>query len=71
MTLLQTLKSFINHRLSVVAEEIFCEVERIIREYEDQDVCLKQHIEQQGRTLELLLQPVIKLHRAGWYHHYT
>ena len=64
MTLLQAVKSFINHRLSVVAEEIFSEVERTIREYEDQDVYFKQQIKQQCRKLELL-QPVIKLHRAG------
>jgi len=68
MTLLETVKSYINHRLSVVAEEIFCEVKRTIRQYEEEDVCLQRHIKEKRTTLEqLLLQPVIKLHRAGWY----
>ena len=64
--LLETVKSYITHRLSVVAEEIFCEVKRAIRQYEEEDVSLRRHIEEKRRTLELLLQPVIKLHRAGW-----
>ena len=67
MTLIQTLKSLFNHRLTVVAEEFFGEVETIVREYEEEVVYLKQQIEQKQRTLDLFLQPVIKVHRAGWY----
>ena len=36
MALLQSLKSFVNERLSAAAEEIFVVVERIITDYEDQ-----------------------------------
>ena len=67
MTLLQTLKSFINRRLAVAAEEILGEVERVVKEYAEESVYLKQQIEQKDKRLQLLLQPVIKLHRAGWY----
>ena len=71
MTLLQTLKSFINRRLAVAAEEILGEVERVVKEYAEESVYLKQQIEQKDKRLQLLLQPVIKLHRAGWYIHYS
>ena len=50
MALLQTLKSFVNERLSAAAEEIFEVVERIITDYEDQceDLAVKQHVRLQA-----------------------
>ena len=71
MALLQTLKSFVNERLSTAAEEICVVVERIITEYEDQAFSSKQQIEQQQRILDAVLKPDIKLHKTGSYSRLT
>ena len=60
------LKSLVNERLSAAAEEIFGGLERILTEYEDEALALKQDIDRKRRLLDLILQPEVKLHRAGW-----
>ena len=65
MALLQTLKSLVNKRLSAAAEEIFGSVGRILTEYEDEALALKQDIDHKRRLLDMILKPEIKLHRSG------
>ena len=60
------LKSLVNERLSAAAEEILRTVGRILTEYEDEALGLKQDIDRKQRLLDMILQPEIKLHRAGW-----
>ena len=66
MALLQMMKSLVNKRLSAAAEEIFGRVGRILTEYEDEALALEQDIDRKRRLLDMILQPEIKLHRAGW-----
>ena len=70
MALLQTLKSLVNERLSAAAEEIFETVGQIVTEYEDEALYLKQEIDRQSRLLDMVLNPYIKLYRAGWYYYF-
>ena len=70
MSLLQTLKSLVNERLSAAAEEIFGTVGQIVTEYEDEAFSLKQEIDRQSRLLDMVLNPYIKLYRAGWYYYF-
>ena len=65
MALLQTLKSLVNQRLSAAAEEIFEVVGRIVTEYENEAFHIKQETACRHRLLDRVLQPIIKLHRAG------
>ena len=66
MALLQTLKSLVNQRLSAAAEEIFWVVGRILTEYEEEAFHIKQETDRKRRLLDMVLQPIVKLHRAGW-----
>ena len=60
------LKSLVSERLSAAAEEIVGIVGRILTEYENEALGLKQDIDRKRRLLDRILQPEIKLHRAGW-----
>ena len=60
------LESLVNERLSAAAEEILRTVGRILTEYKDEALGLKQDIDRKRRLLDMILQPEIKLHRAGW-----
>ena len=60
MALLQTLHSLVNERLSAAAEEIFGAIARILTEYEDQAVLLRQEIEHQRCSLPMVLN------ETGW-----
>ena len=66
MALLQTLKSLVNQRLSAAAEEILGIVGRILTEFEDEAFHIKKETDRQRRLLDMVLQPIVKLHRAGW-----
>ena len=59
------LKSLVNERLTAAAEEILGSVGRILTEYEDEALGLKQDIDCKRRLLDMILKPEIKLHRAG------
>ena len=61
MALLQTLKSLINERLSVAAEEIFGTIGSIIAKYEDEAFHLKQEIDHQRRLHGWILNPTGKM----------
>ena len=61
MALLQTLKSLINERLSVAAEEIFGTIGSIIAKYEDEAFHLKQEIDHQRRLHGWILNPTGKI----------
>ena len=54
MALLQTLQSLVTERLSAAAEEIFGAIARILTEYEDQAILLRQELERQ-RSLPAVL----------------
>ena len=62
MDLREAIKLLINQRLTVIAEDIFSAVERVISDYEKEDAFLKQRIEDQRRILELVLKA-----DTGWY----
>ena len=62
MSLRDLIKSLIKQRLAVVAEEIFSAVERVVAEYEKEDLYYKQRIAEQRRILELVLNA-----DTGWY----
>ena len=66
MDLLQTLKSLVNQKLSAAAEDIFGIVGRILTDYEDEAFRIKQETAHKRRLLDMVLQPIVKLHRAGW-----
>ena len=55
MDLRETIRLLINQRLSVVAEEIFAVVERVIVDLEKEDSFLKLKIEDQRRIVELVM----------------
>ena len=55
MDLRETIRLLINQRLSVVAEEIFRVVERVIVDLEKEDSFLKLKIEDQRRIVELVM----------------
>ena len=55
MDLRETIRLLINQRLSVVAEEIFAAVERVIVDLEKEDSFLKLKIEDQRRIVELVM----------------
>ena len=55
MSLRDLIKALINQRLAVVSEEIFSAVERVLADYEKEDLFYKQRIEDQRRVLELVL----------------
>ncbi|XP_070824066.1 gastrula zinc finger protein XlCGF57.1-like [Chaetodon trifascialis] len=57
MSKIQTLRAFVNQRLTAAAEEIFERFERTIAEYEEQ-LC------RQRKLLEANLNPDVRLHRA-------
>ena len=61
MTLRENIKSVIEQRLAVVAEEIFLAVERLLSDYEKEDFCCKQRVEDQRRAVDLMLHD-----HAGW-----
>ena len=61
MTLRQTMESVIKQRLAVVAEEIFLAVERLLSDYEKEDFCCQQRVEDQRRAEELMLNQ-----HTGW-----
>ena len=65
MASLLTLKSLVNERLSAAAEEILWTVGRILTEYEDEALSLKQEIDHKRNLLDRILKPYGKLHRAG------
>ncbi|XP_029607556.1 uncharacterized protein LOC115192819 isoform X3 [Salmo trutta] len=58
MSNIQLLRVFLNERLTYAAEEIFGIVEKTIIEYQEEVVRLQ-------RLLDIVLQPEIKLRRAG------
>ena len=55
MTLRENIKSVIEQRLAVVAEQIFLAVERVLSDYEKEDFCCKQRVEDQRRAVDLML----------------
>nr|XP_046237827.1 zinc finger and SCAN domain-containing protein 12-like [Scatophagus argus] len=57
MSKVQTLRAFVNQRLTLAAEEIFELFERTIADYEE-EVC------RQRKLLDAVLQPEVRLHRA-------
>ncbi|XP_041801568.1 uncharacterized protein LOC121612620 isoform X2 [Chelmon rostratus] len=57
MSKVQTLKAFVNQRLTAAAEEIFERFERTIAEYEE-ELC------RQRKLLDANLNPDVRLHRA-------
>ena len=58
MSSVESLREFINQRLTAAAEEIFTEVEKTIVQYEEE-------IDRQRRLLEITWRPQIKLQRTG------
>lgn len=58
MSNIQLLRVFLNERLTYAANEIFGIVEKTIIEYQEEVVRLQ-------RLLDIVLQPEIKLRRAG------
>uniref|UniRef100_A0A4W6CET8 C2H2-type domain-containing protein n=1 Tax=Lates calcarifer TaxID=8187 RepID=A0A4W6CET8_LATCA len=63
MSKVQTLRAFINQRLTAAAEEIFVLFERTIAEYEEELYCLKAN-HRQRELLEAVFRPEIRLHRT-------
>lgn len=58
MSKVQSVRDFVNQRLSAAAEEIFGLFERTIREYED-ELC------RQRKLLDTVLKPGVRVERAG------
>ena len=63
MALLQALKSLVNQRLSAAAEEICGVLGTILAVHEDEAFHIKK--ENDLQLLDMILQPIVKLHRAG------
>ncbi|XP_063317328.1 uncharacterized protein LOC134616392 isoform X4 [Pelmatolapia mariae] len=57
MPSVQSLREFINERLTAAAEQIFLEFEKTIVQYEEE-------IDRQRRLLDITWKPQIKLHRT-------
>ena len=58
MSSVECLRELINERLTAAAEEIFRVLQKKVVEYEEE-------IARQRRLLDVVLNPEIKLHRAG------
>lgn len=58
MSTVQTLKVFVEQRLTAAAEEIFGLFEKTIAEYE-------QEVRRQRKLLDAVFKPEVRLHRAG------
>lgn len=58
MSKVQSVRDFVNQRLTAAVEEIFGLFERTIREYED-ELC------RQRRLLDAVLQPRVRIERTG------
>nr|XP_020496269.1 uncharacterized protein LOC109989011 [Labrus bergylta] len=63
MSKVQTLRSFVNQRLTAAAEEIFDLFERTIAEYEEEICRSKEENERQHRLLDAVFKPEVRLHR--------
>ncbi|XP_063317299.1 zinc finger protein 260-like [Pelmatolapia mariae] len=64
MPSVQSLREFINERLTAAAEQIFLEFEKTIVQYEEE-------IDRQRRLLDITWKPQIKLHRTELPQHYV
>ena len=60
MTEVQTVRVFMQQRLTAAAEEIFELFERTITENEE-ELC------RQRKLLDAVYNPQVQLHRAGWF----
>ena len=58
MSSVESLREFVNERLTAAAEEIFRVFKQTVVEYEEE-------IDRQRRLLDIVLKPEIKLHRTG------
>ena len=58
MSTVQSLRTFVNERLTAAAEEILGVFVKTVFEYEEE-------IDRQRRLLDVVLKPEIKLHRTG------
>ena len=60
MSKVQTMRVFIQQRLTAAAEEIVELFERTIAEYEEEQC-------RQRKLLDAVYNPQVQLHRAGWF----
>ena len=61
----QILGEFVTERLAAASREILAAVERTVSGYEEEAAGFRLEVERQRRQLEALLQPRVKLQRAG------
>ncbi|XP_069375093.1 zinc finger protein 708-like [Paralichthys olivaceus] len=59
------LREFVTERLAAASREILAAVERTVSGYEEEAAGFRLEVERQRRQLEALLQPRVKLQRAG------
>ncbi|XP_018518661.1 zinc finger protein 436 isoform X2 [Lates calcarifer] len=65
MSKAEILRGFVTERLAAASQEILAVVDRIVAGYEEEASGFRQEIDRQKRQLEVLLQPRVKLDKAG------
>ncbi|GLD69456.1 zinc finger protein basonuclin-2-like protein, partial [Lates japonicus] len=65
MSKAEILRGFVTERLAAASQEILAVVDRIVAGYEEEASGFRQEIGRQKRQLEVLLQPRVKLDKAG------
>ncbi|KAM7376893.1 hypothetical protein PAMA_013592 [Pampus argenteus] len=68
MSKAELLTRFVTERLAAASREILAVVERTVAGYEEEASGFRQEIDRQRRQLEVLLQPQVKLNKAGVKH---
>lgn len=66
MSKVEILRVLVNRRLTAAAEELFELFEGTIADYEEELSRLKRENERQRKRLDTVLNPEVRLHRAGW-----
>lgn len=66
MSKVEKLRVLVAERLTAAVEEIFGLFERTVAEYEEQLCHSRQENERQSRLLDAVLNPEVRLNRAGW-----
>ncbi|KAK6300050.1 hypothetical protein J4Q44_G00300830 [Coregonus suidteri] len=64
MAKISLLRVLLNERLTAAADEIFGAVEKTVAEYQEEITRSKEENEKLRKLLDIVLKPVIKLHRA-------
>ncbi|CAB1341344.1 unnamed protein product [Coregonus sp. 'balchen'] len=65
MAKISLLRVLLNERLTAAADEIFGAVEKTVAEYQEEITRSKEENEKLRKLLDIVLKPVIKLHRAA------